>query len=409
MRQVYLDHAATTPIRPEVLEAMRPYIEEHFGNPLSLHRYGEKPRQALEEARERVAALIGAQAHEIYFTASGSESNNMAVKGVALMARSKNKGQHVVISAIEHQSVLYTAETLGKLGFEISQVPVDEQGRVDPQGVEEALRDDTVLVSIMLANNEIGSIQPLTEIAERVRARNIPLHSDAVAAVGRIPVHVDTLGVDLLSLSGSQFYGPKGAAALYMRRGTRIMPLIDGGIQERGRRAGTENVAGIVGMGRAAELAMDELEDEAERLRSLRDHLVTRLTGEIPYLYLTGHPQQRLPNHVSITVGYIEGEAMLLFLNMQGIAASSGSTCTSRALKASHVLTALGIEAALAQGSLVFTMGRGTSAEDVDYVADTLAPIVERLRQMSPLWPPDRAMQPSDPACHPHEIIEDGE
>ena len=387
MREVYLDHAATTPIRPEVVEAMLPYLREHFGNPLSLHRYGDAPRRAVEEAREKVAALIGAQPNEVYFTASGSEANNMAVKGIAMMARTRGKGNHIVVSAIEHQSVLYAAETMGKLGFEVTQVPVDRYGLVDPQAVAEALRDDTVLVSVMLANNEIGTIEPIAEIARVVRARGIPFHTDAVAAVGNIPVKVEELGVDMLSLAGSQFYGPKGAGALYIRRGLRITPLIDGGIQESGRRAGTENVPAIVGLGVAAELAAAELEERARRLIPLRDRLIARLTGEIPHVYLTGHPTQRLPHHVSVTVEYIEGESMLLFLNMQGVAASSGSTCTSRALKASHVLTAIGVDPALAQGSLVFTLGVGNTVEDVDSVLEVLPPIVERLRQMSPLYP----------------------
>ncbi len=387
MREVYLDHAATTPIRPEVVEAMLPYLREQFGNPLSLHRYGDGPRRAIEEAREKVAALIGAQPNEVYFTASGSEANNMAIKGIAMMARSRGKGNHIVVSAIEHQSVLYAAETMGKLGFEVTQVPVDRYGLVGPQAVAEALRDDTVLVSVMLANNEIGTIEPIAEIARVVRARGIPFHTDAVAAVGNIPVKVEELGVDMLSLAGSQFYGPKGAGALYIRRGLRIIPLIDGGIQENGRRAGTENVPALVGLGVAAELASAELEERTRRLIPLRDRLIARLTGEISHVYLTGHPVRRLPHHVSVTVEYIEGESMLLFLNMQGVAASSGSTCTSRALKASHVLTAIGVDPALAQGSLVFTLGEGNTVEDVDYVLEVLPPIVERLRQMSPLYP----------------------
>jgi len=388
MREVYMDHGATAPIRPEVVEAMLPYLREHFGNPLSLHGYGEEPRQAIEAAREKVAALIGAQPNEIYFTANGSEANNMAVKGIATMARTKGKGNHIVVSAIEHQSVLYSAETMGKLGFEVTPVPVDRYGLVDPQAVANALRDDTALVSVMLANSEIGTIEPVAEIAKLVKARGIPFHTDAVAAVGRIPVNVGELGVDVLSLAGSQFYGPKGSGALYIRRGTRILPLIDGGIQEGGRRAGLEDVPAIVGLGVAAELAAAEMKKRAAQLLPLRDRLIERLTTEIPRVYLTGHPTQRLPYHVSVTVEYIEGESMLLFLSMQGIAVSSGSTCTSRALKASHVLTAIGVEAALAQGSLVFTMGEGNSMEDVDYVMGLLPGIIDRLRQMSPLYKP---------------------
>lgn len=386
MRQVYFDHAATTPVRPEVIEAMLPYLREEFGNPLSMHQYGQGPRQAVDEARGKVASLIGARDREIYFTASGSEANNMAVKGVALMAQSKGKGNHLVVSAIEHQSVLYAAQTLGKVGFEVTEVPVDEHGLVDPQAVADALREDTVLVSVMLANNEIGTIEPIAEIGEIVRERRIPFHTDAVAAVGRIPVDVDALNVDLLSLAGNQFYGPKGAAALYMRRGTRILPLIDGGVQERGRRAGTEAVPAIAGLGVAAEIAAADLESWTAHLRPLRDRLIERLTSEVPHVYLTGHPDRRLPNHVSVTVEFIEGESMLLFLDMQGVAVSSGSTCTSRALKASHVLTAIGVDAAMAQGSLVFTLGKDNTIEDIDYLMELFPGIVERLRQMSPLY-----------------------
>ncbi|NIO68126.1 MAG: aminotransferase class V-fold PLP-dependent enzyme [Anaerolineae bacterium] len=402
MRKVYFDHAATTPIHPKVVEAMLPYLKEQFGNPLSLHSFGEGPREAVEEARAKVADLIGARPNEIYFTASGSEANNMAVKGIALMNR--QKGQHMVVSAIEHQSVLNATQTLEKLGFEVTQVPVDQHGLVDPDDVVAAIRDDTTLVSVMHANNEIGTIEPVAEIARAVKEKRkgITFHTDAVATVGTLPVDVKELGVDLLSLAGSQFYGPKGAGALFIRKGTRLMPLIDGGIQERGRRAGTENVPAIVGLGVAAELAKESLAERAERLIPLRDRLVERLTSEIDRVYLTGpstlrrdsgqallrtgHPTMRLPGHVSVCVEFIEGESMLLMLNMQGIAASSGSTCTSRALKASHVLMAIGLEAALAQGSLVFTLGESNTIEDVDYVAEVLPPIVERLRQMSPLY-----------------------
>ena len=385
MRRVYFDHASTTPIHPKVVEAMLPYLKEQFGNPLSLHSFGEGPREAVEEARAKVAALIGARPNEIYFTASGSEANNMAVKGIALMNR--QKGQHIVVSAIEHQSVLNATQTLEKLGFEVTQVPVDEHGLVAVPDVIAAIRGDTTLVSVMHANSEIGTIEPVAEIARAVKEKRkgIAFHTDAVATVGTLPVDVKELGVDLLSLAGSLFYGPKGAAALFIRRGTRLMPLIDGGIQERGRRAGTENVPAIVGLGVAAELAKVGGLSRG-RLVPLRDRLIERLTSEMDRVYLTGHPIVRLPGHVSVCVEFIEGESMLLMLNMQGVAVSSGSTCTSRALKASHVLMAIGLEAALAQGSLVFTMGESNTIEDVDYVAEVLPPIVERLRQMSPLY-----------------------
>ena len=384
-RNVYADHAAATRLRPEALAAMIPYLENDFGNPLSVHSWGDAPREALEYARGQVAQLIGATPAEGYFTANGSEANNAAVKGAALMNR--NKGNHVVVSAIEHQSVLNPAATLEKLGFEVTHVAVDRLGIVDPEAVAQALRDDTVLVSVMLANNEIGTIQPIAEIAEVVHRTNAVLHTDAVAAVGKIPTDVRVLGADMLSLAGNQFYGPAGSGALYVKRGVRVMPLIEGGVQERGRRAGTENVPAIVGLGVAAELSQQELGAAAVRLTAMRDHLIERLTTENDHVILTGHPTQRLPHHASICVEYVEGEAMLLMLNMHGIAASSGSTCTSKALKASHVLTALGIDIAVAQGSLVFTLGSDNTMEDIDYVADVLPPIVARLRAMSPLYP----------------------
>lgn len=385
MREVYFDYGATNPLRPEVIEAMIPYLKEQFGNPLSLHRFGDAPRQAVEEAREKVAALIGARSNEIYFTASGSEANNMAIKGIALMNR--KRGNHIVVSAIEHLSVINATQTMEKLGFEVTRVPVDKYGQVDPDDVSAALREDTTLVSIMHANSEIGTIQPIAEIAEVVKdGSKAYFHTDAVATVGTIPVDVKELGVSLLSLAGNQFYGPKGTGALYIKRATRIMPLIDGGVQEAGRRAGTENVPAIVGLGVAAELGKMDVEDRMAQLVPLRDRLIERLTKEIDHVYLTGHPTERLPGHVSVVVEYIEGEAMLLMLNMQGVAASSGSTCTSRALKASHVLTAIGIEPGLANGSLVLTLGRESTVEDVDYFAEVFPPIVERLRQMSPLY-----------------------
>lgn len=385
MPNVYLDHAASTPMRPEVLEAMLPFFRTEFGNPQSLHDHGDAPREAVERAREQVAALIGAQAKEIYFTASGTEANNMALKGVAFA--NQQSGKHIVISAIEHHSVLNSARTLEKLGFEITVVPVDEDGLVNPKAVADAVRDDTVLVSIIHASNEIGTIQPIAEIARLVkeRKRRIYVHTDAVQTAGTIPVDVEELGVDLLSLAGSAFYGPKGAGALYVRRGVRLMSLIDGGIQEKGRRAGTENVPAIVGLGVAAELARDEMGDRVKRVTKLRDRLIEGLTS-VDHVYLTGHPTQRLPGLVSVVVEYVEGEAMLLLLNANGIAASSGSTCTSRALKASHVLTAIGTEVALAQGSLVFSLGEENTEADVDHVLDVFPKIVGRLREMSPLY-----------------------
>jgi len=384
MKRIYLDHIACTPLRAEVVEAMLPYLQTHFGNAQSLHQEGQLAAQAMEEARVKVAALINAQPAEIYFTSSGSEANNFALKGMAL-AR-KDKGRHLIISAIEHQSILHSAKFLEKLGFEVTQVPVDRFGQVDPEDVRRALRPETVVVSIMLANSEVGTIQPVKEIVSLCQERGIPVHTDAVAAVGNIVVDVKDLGVDALSLAGHQFYGPKGAAALYLKKGTRILPLIDGGIQEGGRRAGTEDVAAIVGLGRAAEIARQEMKSWAENLQPLRDYLIQELPSRIPHVILTGHPERRLPHHASFCVEFIEGEAMLLNLDLKGFAASSGSACTSRALKASHVLLAMGLDHATAQGSIVFSLINGTTREDIDELLEVFPPIVDRLRKMSPLY-----------------------
>ncbi len=384
MRKVYLDNAATTPLLPEVREAMMPYLGDIFGNPSSLHDWGDGAREALEEARNQVAQLIGAQPEEIIFTGSGTESNNFAVKGLALAQQAK--GKHVVVSAIEHFSVLYSARTLEKWGFEVSEVPVDKYGVVDPEEVRRRLRKDTVLVSIMHANGEIGTIEPIKEIARITRELKIPFHTDAVATAGTIPVNVEELGVDALSLAGNQFYGPKGVGALWVRRGVRIMPFLDGGIQEGGRRAGTENVPAIAGLGKAAELARIHMAERIERLTPLRDRLLRELPGKIDHVIVTGHPQHRLPGNASFCVEFIEGESMLMLLNSKGVAVSSGSACTSRALKASHVLIALGLSHEIAQGSVLFTFGLDSVPEDVDYVLETLPPVVDRLRQMSPLY-----------------------
>jgi len=384
VRKVYLDNAATTPLLPEVREAMLPYLDEVFGNPSSLHDWGDAPREAMEAARAQVAQLIGASAEEIIFTGSGTESNNFAIKGLALARQ--DKGKHVVVSAIEHFSVLYSARTLEKWGFELSLVPVDKYGVVDPEDVRKSLRKDTVLVSIMHANGEIGTIEPIKEIAKITKESNIIFHTDAVATAGTIPVDVKELGVDALSLAGNQFYGPKGVGALWVRRGVRIMPLLDGGVQEGGRRAGTENIPAIVGLGKAAELAKSAMTTRIENLIPLRDRLLNELPSKIEHVVVTGHPQNRLPGNASFCVEFIEGESMLMLLTAKGVAASSGSACTSRALKASHVLIAMGIPHELAQGSILFTIGIDNTAEDMDYVLEVLPPIVDRLRQMSPLY-----------------------
>jgi len=384
MRKVYLDNAATTPLHPEVREAMLPYLEEAFGNASSLHDWGDKAGEALATAREQVARLIGAGPEEIIFTGSGTESNNFAIKGLALARQ--DKGKHIVVSAVEHFSVLHSARTLEKWGFEITEIPVDKYGMVSPEDVRRNLRDDTVLVSVMHANGEVGTIEPISEIARLTQEKRIPFHIDAIATAGTIPVDVKELGVDALSLAGNQFYGPKGVGALWVKKGVRIIPLLDGGVQEGGRRAGTENVPAIVGLGKAAELAVTNMTGRMEHVSELRDRLLTELPARIDHVVVTGHPRQRLPGHASFCVEFIEGEAMLMFLNMQGIAISSGSACTSRALKASHVLIAMSIAHALAQGSLLFTMGLDNTLEDIDYVLEALPPIVDRLRQMSPLY-----------------------
>jgi cysteine desulfurase len=384
MRKVYLDHVATTPVLPEVLEAMLPYFKDAYGNAQSLHDWGDKAREAIEDARSRVADLIGAQTEEIIFTSSGTESNNFAIKGLALAQQSK--GKHIVVSAIEHFSVLHSARTLEKWGFEMTQVPVDRYGMIDPDEVSRSLRKDTVLVSIMHGNSEVGTIQPIREIAELVKEAGVILHTDAVATAGTIPVDVKELRLDALSLAGNQFYGPKGVGALWLKKGVRIIPFLDGGAQEEGRRAGTENVPAIVGLGKAAELAKAEMESRMDRFSVLRNRLIAGLPSRIEHVLLTGHPSQRLPGNASFCVEFIEGEAMLMLLNHQGIAASSGSACTSRALKASHVLIAMGIPHEVAQGSLLFSFGLENTEEDVDYVIEALPPIVDRLRQMSPLY-----------------------
>jgi len=384
MRRVYLDHVATTPILPEVLEAMLPYFKDAYGNAQSLHDWGDEAREAIEDARRRVADLIGAQAEEIIFTSSGTESNNFAIKGLAMAQQSK--GKHIVVSAIEHFSVLHSARTLEKWGFEMTQVPVDRYGMINPDEVSRSLRKDTVLVSIMHGNSEVGTVQPIKEIAELAKEAGAIFHTDAVATAGTIPVDVRELKLDALSLAGNQFYGPKGVGALWLKKGLRIIPFLDGGVQEGGKRPGTENIPAIVGMGKAAELAKAEMESRIHRFSALRDRLIAGLLSRLEHVILTGHPTQRLPGNASFCVEFIEGEAMLMLLNHQGIAASSGSACTSRALKASHVLIAMGIPHEVAQGSLLFSFGLENTEEDIDYVLEALPPIVDRLRQMSPLY-----------------------
>jgi len=384
VRKVYLDHAATTPVHPKVLEAMLPFFSGSFGNPSNLHDVGREAKNAVEEARAKTAALIGAKAEEIYFTSSGAESNNFALKGLA--QANSQKGNHIIVSQIEHFSVLHPAKTLEKSGFSVTYLETDETGLVDPADVEKSITKDTILVSIMHANNEIGTIQPIEEIGRITRQKGVLFHTDAVASAGWVPVNVQTLGVDALSLSGHQFYGPKGAAALFLRKGVRIKPLIEGGIQEDGRRAGTENVPAIVGLGRAAEIAAAEIPHRMSYLSALRDRLQKGLIGKIDHMVVNGHPTLRLPHNLNVSMWYVEGESMLLFLNMEGISVSSGSACTSRSLKASHVLVCIGTDAAVANGTLLMSLGMGNTEEDIDYVIAKLPPIVHRLREMSPLY-----------------------
>lgn len=384
MRKVYLDHAATTPSHPKVVEEMMPYFTLKFGNPSNLHDIGREAKNAVEGARAKTAALIGSKPEEIFFTSSGAESNNFALKGLA--QANSQKGKHIIVSQIEHFSVLHPVKTLEKAGFTVTALPTDQYGIVDPAEVAKAITKETVLVSIMHANNEIGSIEPIEEISKITKEKGVLFHTDAVATVGWIPVNVSSLGVDSLSLSGHQFYGPKGVGALYVRKGVRIKPQIEGGIQEDGRRSGTENVPGIVGLGKACELAMADLPNRMATLTALRDRLQKGLMEKIDHVVINGHPVKRLPQNLNMSMWYVEGESMLLFLNMQGISVSSGSACTSRSLKSSHVLACIGTDAAVANGTLLMSLGTGNTTEDIDYVIQALPPIVQRLREMSPLY-----------------------
>jgi len=381
---INFDHASATRPLPEVVESMKPYMDELFGNPSSMHSEGQKVKQAIDEAREQVARLINASPEEIVFTASGSESNNFVLKGVAFANR--KKGDHIIVSAIEHFSVLQAAKTLEKLGYAVTQIPVDKDGLVNPDDVKKAITDKTILVSIMHANHEIGTIEPITDIVKIVKEKGILVHSDGVQTVGTIAVDVKKLDVDFMSFAAQPFYGPKGVAALYIKKGSRINPLIDGGIQEGGRRAGTENVMGIVGMGKAAEIAAKDMDKRVAHTRSLRDKLIHSLEEKIDHVHLHGHRELRLPNNVNFGFEYIEGESILLFLGMDHILASSGSACTSKALKASHVLLAIGVSHAIANGTILFTPGIDNTEADVELLSEKLPPIVERLRAMSPLY-----------------------
>jgi cysteine desulfurase len=381
MKEIYMDHVATNPVHPQVLEEMLPYFKEHFGNPLSLYEPGMTARESIEQARAQTAELINAQPNEIIFTSSGAEANNFALKGIAFA--NQNKGKHVIVSKVEHHSVLNSARFLEKQGFAVTYLPADKHGVIDPSIVKKAITSETILVSIIHASPEIGTLEPIEEIGNIVKQEGIVFHTDAVASVGNIPIDVKSLNVDLLSLAAHQFYGPKGAAALYLKGGTRIVPLIYGGIQESGRRAGTENVPAIVGMGKAAELAKRDLQKRMNHVTPLRDRLIKNSLS-IDKVYLTGHPDRRLPGHASFVVEYIEGEAMLLLLAGKGIYTASGSACSSKALKSSPVLLTIGIPVHLAQGSVVFTLGEGTSEQDIDYCNEVFPQVIDQLRKISP-------------------------
>ena len=380
----YFDNAATTPVREEVLQEILPYFREYYGNASSIYSIAKESKKALEAARAKVAAAIGATPDEIYFTAGGSESDNMALRGV--VNASKKEKKHIITTKIEHHAILHTAEFLETKGVDVTYLNVDEFGKISLEELENAIRPETVLISVMFANNEIGTIQPIAEIAEIAKKHGVLFHTDAVQAVGHVPIDVKAMNIDLLSMSGHKFYGPKGIGALYIKKGVKIGPFIHGGAQERNRRAGTENVPGIVGMGLALELAVNELDEEMARLKKLREKLIHGILDNIPYARLNGHPEDRLPGNVNISFEYIEGESILLLLDMKGICASSGSACTSGSLDPSHVLLAIGLPHEKAHGSIRLSMGHFTTEEQVDYVIEAFPPIINRLRQMSPLF-----------------------
>ena len=384
MKRIYMDNAATTRVTEPVFEAMRPYFCETFGNPSSVHAFGREARKAVEQARRQVAAALGAQAGEIYFTGSGTEADNWALRGAAYAQ--KARGRHIITTQIEHHAVLHAAEQLEKEGFEVAYLPVDVDGVVSLEALEKALRPDTTLVSIMAANNEIGVIQPIREAAKLAKAHGALFHTDAVQAIGCVPIDVKADGIDLLSLSGHKFHAPKGVGALYIRSGVKLQRLIYGGAQEKTQRGGTENVASIVGMGKAIELAMESMESRNAYVSGLRDRLIEGILRRIPETRLNGHRTQRLSGNVNVSIRYIEGEALLLSLDMKGIAGSSGSACTSGSLDPSHVLLAIGLPHEIAHGSLRLSLSEENTAEEVDYTIDALVEIVERLRAMSPLY-----------------------
>lgn len=383
-KRIYADNAATTKVAPEVVDAMLPYFTETYGNPSSIYNEGRTARVAVEKAREQVANAIGASPKEIYFTGSGSEADNWALRSTA-RALSK-KGNHIITSAVEHHAVLHTCQDLEKQGFEVTYLPVDKYGMVSPDDVKAAIKDTTIMISIMFANNEIGTIMPIAEIGKIAKEAGVVFHTDAVQAVGNVEIDVKAMNIDMLSLTAHKFHGPKGCGALYVRQGVKLMSFITGGAQERMRRAGTENVPGIVGLGKAIELATANIKEKQEKLITLRDRYIKKVLETVPYSRLNGHPTERLAGNANISFEYIEGEGLLLSLDMKGIAASSGSACTSGSLDPSHVLLAIGLKHEQAHGSLRTSFGEDTTVEDIDYMVDAIAEIVARLRSMSPLY-----------------------
>ncbi|NLH20908.1 MAG: cysteine desulfurase NifS [Methanothrix sp.] len=383
MKPIYMDHSATTPVAAEVLEAMLPYFSQRFGNASSLHGFGREAKEALEESRQRVARLLNAHPGEIVFTSGGTESDNLALRGIAY--KNRNSGRHIITSQIEHPAILETCHSLEREGFSVTYLPVNREGLIELSELERAIRPDTILISIMHANNEVGTIQPLEEVGRLAADRDIYLHTDAVQTVGKIPVDVEAMGADLLSLSAHKLYGPKGVGALYIRRGTKMQSLSTGGGHERNLRSGTENVAGIVGLARAADLAREEMAAEGQRLVQLRDRLAALVLGRVKDAWVNGSMEKRLPGSLNFGFSYVEGESLLLYLDSKGIAVSTGSACSSHKLEPSHVLLALGLKPEECHGSLRITMGRSNNQEQVDYVAECIAEAVERFRAMSPL------------------------
>jgi len=385
--RIYMDHGATTRPDPEVVNAMLPFFNELYGNASSLHTFGQEAAQALISSRKTVADFLGAEPEEIIFTSGGTESDNLALKGIAYLK--KNKGKHIITSVIEHPAILNTCKYLDDIGYRITYVPVDDQGLVDPADVEDAVTDNTILISIMHANNEIGTIQPIKEISAIAHEHGVLVHTDAVQSVGKMPVNMDDLGVDMLSISAHKIYGPKGVGALYVRKGTRLLGLSQGGSHEMKKRAGTENIPGIVGMAKAVELAEQRLEGDTKYLENLRDTMIRKILDSIPESYLNGHPTKRLCNNVHVRFSYVEGESLLMRLDMKGVAVSTGSACSSKSLEPSHVLAALGIIPEKIHGNLRITLGHENTMDEVDYVVENLIDIVKKLRAMSPIAPKD--------------------